>query len=143
MNATWTTTPETTTITRNYTDPNGPVPTVTATITRAEARLWWNIAVTDGRDRWGNPRRTVIASGTLADTPHALPALKGRLTRLANAAARLERDTATAKAIAALSAAVDAAGTVQVHAAPTKNLRACAWERDMAAARVERLLAAA
>lgn len=142
MDATWNT-PDTDILTRDYTDPAGPVPTVTATITRGEGRLWWNIAVTEGRDRRGRPVRTVIASGTAADTPHALPTVKARATRLARAAARLERETATAIAIAALNAAVDAAGTVTVDTAPTKNLRRCAWERDMAAARLDKLLAAA
>lgn len=142
MNRNWTTDPELGTTVRDYTDPAGPVPTVTGTITRGEGRIWWNLAVTEGRDRWGNPRRTVIASGHVADTPHALAVVKGRVTRLGRAAAYLERQTATERALAELNAAIEAAGTVTVADAPTKHLRECAWQRDVAAARLERLAAA-
>ncbi len=142
MNRNWKFDPELGTTTRDYSDPAGPVPTVTGTITRGEGRLWWNLAVTSGRDRWGNPHRTVIASGHVADTPHALAVVKGRVTRLGRTAAFLERETATKQAIEELNAALALAGDVPVDAAPTKYLRECAWQRDIAAARLERLTAA-
>lgn len=144
MNRNWTRT-TTGTTTRDYTDPTGPLPTVTATINRAEGRIWWNIATTDhaNRDRRGTARRTVIASGDLPDTPYAMPVVKGRLTRLARAAAHLERENATAAALAALDEAIALAGNIPVAEAPTRHLRECAWQRDLAAARVEKLRAAA
>lgn len=142
MNRNWNADPELGTTTRDYSDPAGPVATVTGTITRAEGRLWWNLTVTEGRDKWGNPRRTVIASGTAADIPGALAVVKGRVTRLGRTAAYLERMNATERALADLNAAVEAAGTVTVADAPTKYLRECAWARDVAAARLERLTAA-
>jgi hypothetical protein len=143
MNRNWTENPEIGTITRDYSDPAGPVPTVTGTISRAEGIIWWNLTVTSGRDRWGNPKVLCIASGQAADTPHALAVVKGRVTRLGRAAAYLERQTATERVLAELNAAIEAAGTVTVADAPTKYLRECAWQRDMAAARLEKLTAAA
>lgn len=145
MNRNWITLPGTDATTRDYTDPDGPVPAVTATINRADGRYWWNIAVTDRhtRDRRGTPRRTVIATGTAPATPHALAALKGRITRLAKTAAHLERQTATEAALAELHEAIEAAGHIPAETAPTAHLRRCAWERDIAAARLARLQTAA
>lgn len=142
MNRNWATIPATGNHTRDYTDPAGPVPTVTATIARDGDQYLWHLVVIGANDKWGNPTRTLIARGETAATPHALPVLKARLTRLGRAAAHLERETATAAALAALNEAIAIAGDTPVERTMSNYMRRCAWERDTARARYERLAAA-
>lgn len=86
----WTTKPGTPgTETRTYFDAPD-ASHVTAEITRdpTEGRIWFKTWITSGRDRFGAPRRQLIAHGSLADTPHAAAIAKARASRAASKAAR-------------------------------------------------------